>query len=450
MPRHFLALSCFVFILALSGGARGAKSGLETADGLFRDGKFDDAERAYSDLLKQEPKNFHITLRMGTIALFNNRLTEAESKLRQALELQPKDATAKKLLAEAYYRQDDFDHAAVLLRETGQDVAATKLASFHGQRPYAMQLNATPVSVPFAVTDPLPIVRLRVNGGDPVDFIIDTGAPEVTVDRALARERGIQDFGSTTGTFAGARQAPVHHGRLDSLELGGLVVRNIPVGIMDLSGLGRAMFGGRRIGGVIGTVLFYHFRTTLDYPGKRLVLAQRHGAKSPMAGSAHSIPFWLAGDHFMVAWGKVNEAGPVLLFVDTGLAGGALDPGETLLKEAHIQLDQASARQGLGGGGRVRVVPFIVNDLSLGDVHEHRMQGFFSGPLPMEHTQGFRIAGVISHSFFKRYALTFNFDSMTLWLAPMSRARVSSDRGAGAPKSNIAGSFMDSLFTSAE
>src|SRR6516165_7326499 len=100
---------------------------------------------------------------MGTIALFNNRLTEAESRLRQALDLQPKDAVAKKLLAEAYYRQDDFDHAAVLLRETGQDVVATKLASFYGRRPYAMPLHAAAVSVPFEVTDPLPIVRLRVN-----------------------------------------------------------------------------------------------------------------------------------------------------------------------------------------------------------------------------------------------------------------------------------------------
>jgi hypothetical protein len=49
----------------------------------------------------------------------------------------------------------------------------------------------------------------------------------------------------------------------------------------------------------------------------------------------------------------------------------------------------------------------------------------------MEHSQGFRIAGVISHGFFKRYALTFDFDSMTLCLEPSSRVRAPAENGAG-------------------
>jgi predicted aspartyl protease len=270
------------------------------------------------------------------------------------------------------------------------------------------------VALPLAVTDPLPIVRARVNGGDEVDCVIDTGAPETQIDEALAKRLGIQDFGSTSGMFAGGRRSPVHHGRVDSLQVAGLTVRNVPVGIMNFSGLGRAVFGGRKIGGIIGTVLFYHFRTTLDYAGHQLILRDRTAAGSDNDTGSKAVPFWMAGDHFIVAWGKVNDAPPVLLFVDTGLAGGGFTAGKSLIDEAHITLDEKHASHGLGGGGMVRVVPFTVKDLSLGEVRAHNIRGVFDGVLPMEHSLGFRIGGIISHEFFKPYALTFDFDHMRL------------------------------------
>jgi predicted aspartyl protease len=397
-------------------GARTEEALTQRADRLFEAGKFAEAQEAYAQLHREDPKDFHAILRLGALALFSNRLGEAEKFLQQALDLNPKDNVARRYLAEVYYRQDDFDRAAPILRELGQEAPAAKLASFHGQRAYDMQIPSDGVRVPFVVTDPLPVVHARINGGEEVNFVIDTGAPEVQVDAEIARQTGLKEFGSTTGTFAGGRKAQVRHGRLDSLGLGGLVVKNIPVGIMDLSGLGKAMFGGRRIAGVIGTVLFYHFRTTLDYPGKQLIFRPRGGPASKSAPDEKAVPFWMAGDHFVVAWGRVNDGAPVLLFVDTGLAGGGLDASESLIREAHITLDEAHASQGLGGGGMVRVVPFVVKELSLGDIRRRNVQGLFSGPLPAEHSQGFHISGVISHGFFKPFALTFDFDQMKLFI----------------------------------
>src|SRR5262249_22509364 len=201
---------------------------------------------------------------------------------------------------------------------------------------------------------------------------------------------------------------------VDSLQLAGLTVRNVPVGIMDMSGVGKAIFGGRKIGGIIGTVLFYHFQTTLDYAGHQLVLRERSADRPEQDTGTKAMPFWMAGDHFIVAWGKVNDAPPVLLFVDTGLAGGGFSAGKSLIEEAHIHLDEAHAHEALGGGGMVRVVPFTVKDLALSEIQAHDVRGAFSGMLPIEHSLGFRIAGVISHDFFKPYALTFDFDRMRL------------------------------------
>ncbi len=44
--------------------------------------------------------------------------------------------------------------------------------------------------VKFVKTDPLPILNVRVNGGDEVTFFIDTGGSEVALDTDFAKELG--------------------------------------------------------------------------------------------------------------------------------------------------------------------------------------------------------------------------------------------------------------------
>ncbi len=45
------------------------------------------------------------------------------------------------------------------------------------------------------------------------------------------------------------------------------------------------------------------------------------------------------------------------------------------------------------------------------------VSSFFGGfPAESEYARGFRIGGIISHAFFRPYALTFDFDHMRLLL----------------------------------
>jgi hypothetical protein len=182
------------------------------------------------------------------------------------------------------------------------------------------------------------------------------------------------------------------------------------------------VFGGKRVDGIIGTILLRHFISTIDYPRSRLILRRKTKEnqaeldRETRADGTIAVPFWMAGDHFMVAWGTVDQSQPVLLFVDTGLAGGGVTCAESLLKEAAIDLAEDQAGEGLGGGGKVKVVPFLVKELSLGAAKEHDVRGLFTGPFPLEYSHGFRIGGIISHGFFRPYALTFDFAGMRLIL----------------------------------
>jgi len=171
-------------------------------------------------------------------------------------------------------------------------------------------------------------------------------------------------------------------------------------------------------------VLMYHFVSTLDYPGGELVLRRKTDkARAELDSQAqlkgtHIVPFWMSGSHWIVAWGEVNDRERCLLHVDTGLAGGGFTCPESTIKAAGIELSGESF-EGIGGGGPVRVTPFVVDELALGGAKQSRIQGMFT-PMPaeVEYARGFRVGGLVSHAFFRPYALTFDFEGMRLLLTP--------------------------------
>jgi hypothetical protein len=129
-----------------------------------------------------------------------------------------------------------------------------------------------------------------------------------------------------------------------------------------------------------------------------------------------AVPFWIAGDHFMVAWGRVDKLPPALLFVDTGLEGAGVKLAQSVIAKAGIKLEEDKASEGAGGGGLLKIVPFTVRRLSFGGIRERNVPGLYDGPFPWEYTFGFHLAGMVGHDFFKRYAVTFDFEEMRIFL----------------------------------
>ena len=431
LARIFLAL---LVILAPSFAGEAAaeqkSSPIESADRLFQTGEFAQAGELYARIAADRPDDYAATLQLGRIALLSNRLDEAERWLKAAIALRPGDADPKVMLAEAYYRRDDFEKAVAALN--GVDVGTNplvaaqyptlnvaKLQSFKGQTPYEVQGDGQITRLKFLRTDPLPLITVRVNGGKDVTFFIDTGGSEVTLDTDFARELGVPQFGAVQGTFAGGQHAEVQQGRIESLTLGDWTVKNLPAVMMPLRQLSEGL-GAKQIDGVIGTTLFYHFLATLDYPNGELVLRRKNAANLAQFVAASSksvsVPFWIASDHFMVAWGRVETLPPVLLFVDTGLAGAGVNLAESVIKRAGIKLEEDKASSGAGGGGNLKIVPYVVHRLSFGPVQEENVPGLYDGPFPWENLFGFHLAGMVGHDFFKRRAVTFDFENMKISL----------------------------------
>jgi hypothetical protein len=389
------------------------------ADALFASGRFAEAETAYAAILAADPAQRHAIRRLGELALLGNRLDGAEQHLQRVVELAPDDREAAELLAESYFRRDNFAAAAALLQAHG--LPAQRAAGFGDERPYAGLPSTDPVRLDFLVTDPLPLVALRLNSGVESAFLIDTGGPELIVDTEAAREIGLEAEAESTGTFAAGMTASVLHGKLDALALGSLELRDVPVTISPIRRFSHLF--DRTVDGVLGTVVFYHFLAEMDYPGGRLTLwpktpeSAEPFEREVADGTRIAVPFWLAGDHLIVAPGQVNDGPPTLLFVDTGLAGGGFTCPQSTVEEAHVRLIHEAATEAAFPGGTVSITPLVVERLRLGEAEERDVQGLF-GPFPplLEHTHGFRIGGLISHTFFKPYDVVFDFTGMRLLL----------------------------------
>ena len=368
---------------------------------------------------------------MGRVALLSNRHDDAQKWLEEVIALNPDDADAKVTLAEAFYRRDDFQRAAASLN--GVDVKSNKLIvsqyptlnvakleSFKGQTPYLVQGDGQTIRVKFLRTDPLPLVSVRVNGGDDVTFFIDTGGSEVALDTEFAKELGVPRFGGVQGTFSGGEHAEVQQSRIKSLTVGDWTIHNLPIVTLALRQLSEGL-GVKRIDGCIGTTLLFHFLATLDFAHGELVL-RRKTAKSleqftaASSGKRIAVPFWIASDHFMVGWGRVETIPPALLFVDTGLAGAELSSPSRLSSRQEIKLEEDKAFEGAGGGGKLTIVPYTVHRLSFGDVQEDNVAGLYDGPFPWENTFDFHLAGMVGHDFFRPYAVTFDFQTMQIVL----------------------------------
>ena len=299
-----------------------------------------------------------------------------------------------------------------------------KLESFKGQTPYEVHGDGQITRLKFLTTPSLPVVSVRINGGDEVTFFIDTGGSELGLDTDFAKEHGLPQFGEVQGTFSGGEQAKVGQSRIESLKLGDWTVQNLPVMTLPFRQLSAGL-GVKRIDGVIGTTLFYHFLTTLDFPRGELVL-RRKNAESLKTFTAETsedsvaVPFWMASDHFMVGWGRVETMPPALLFVDTGLAGAGVKLAEPVIKAAGIKLEEDKASEGAGAAGTLKVVPYTVRQLSFGDMREDDVAGVYDGPFPWENTFGFHLAGMVGHDFFKPFAVTFDFETMRIFLTSES------------------------------
>lgn len=314
--------------------------------------------------------------------------------------------SALRTLSLAYFQTGQFAAGAQLPLRDPLTGRMRQFPTLPNRLSAAARLQRT--TLPFLQSErwQLPVVDVTANGM-PLRAKIDTGGDLFSLPWSEAERLGIDALITSTGWFAGGRRSRTGFGRLEQLQLGHLVIADVPISINNFDHP------------VIGTGLLRQFRPTLDYPGGTLVLNPRVGR-----GVSSGIPFWLVHTHLMVARGSLD--GTRLNFlVDSGLEvdnGASFAAPESTLEQAGISIPGRKPTEGSSGAGvtSLRMGEFPIASIGLGGTLRHRERGL-TGVFPRQLTRplppGIPLHGIISHNFLRHYRWTIDFDQMLMELA---------------------------------
>jgi serine protease DegQ len=127
--------------------------------------------------------------------------------------------------------------------------------------------------VPYRLTVPKHImVRAKLNGKGPFNFILDTGAPAMFITEALAEKVGVKPDKN-------------HWGNLDKLDIeGGVPVGKVKVRVEDifqLKGMNGLGLAGAELHGIIGYDVLAHYRMEIDFTQDKMVWTEMKWKPEP-------------------------------------------------------------------------------------------------------------------------------------------------------------------------
>jgi Aspartyl protease len=127
------------------------------------------------------------------------------------------------------------------------------------------------VTLPIQLEDGRPVVEARLDGQGPFPFVLDTGASGAVISKAFAKAKSMEPVGRAGVASPGSPTVTeTEIFKLDRLELGGVRVSGLIAAAMDLSG---PFPGAGDPIGVLSAGMFPGDLVTIDYPGKRVVIA---------------------------------------------------------------------------------------------------------------------------------------------------------------------------------
>ncbi|HEX7284071.1 MAG TPA: tetratricopeptide repeat protein, partial [Vicinamibacterales bacterium] len=215
------------------------------ADALWSAGLFDEAHQEFNDALKLVPDLSRGRHGLARALASQNKLEEALNEAQAALKMSPRDEEIHHTVGSIFERMRRYEQAAaaygnyvnLLPNKDRSDKAAWSrsqirfLRSFAEREPMAIEETAENQihTVDFRVVDEKVIVKAKVNGGRPQDFVLDTGSELTTISRQTASSATVRPITYTLSAGVGeVGLRGLQLGRLDTLEIGTLKVSNVP------------------------------------------------------------------------------------------------------------------------------------------------------------------------------------------------------------------------------
>jgi aspartyl protease len=361
---------------------------------------------------------------LGSAEFISGRFDAARKHLREALDLQPFRTTYAEIawdLSQLEYLSNNFDASldwAKLASEHGTQVKQWHmdyLAALKDVDVYRFSGRTTErVTMKFGRPD-VPRINVMVNGKQNAVAMIDSGAVLSIISSSVAAALPVRRLGDFEGTFSGllGEPIPVHFGMLDSVDIGGMHIANVPVAIMPDDKMQFFVTGKKpfKMDLLLGAHLLKEFRIELDF--QRGLMRLQRLTPAMHKPVANQNMFY---EHFRPAVrGMVNRHGWYLFLLDTGSEITFLNLRELSSLPASISSPTIhnAVLQGLGGaekhGSKLEDVEIGID----------RWAGAFR-TLPMYESAAYEhTTGILGENYLKNFDVVIDFGRMRMDLAPV-------------------------------
>jgi len=335
----------------LAGGPKTAETVAFQGEVAYRKGRFEQAGTLYRSALQMNEKTARAHFGVGKLSMARMKSSDAIKSFSRAIDLDPREPLYHFYIADALALEKKTSDAEQHLREylklnpTDPDrvpmakAALEVSAAFTGldvgkvegpAQPAPIRLQRMPL-LNFLFTE------VMINGKGPYRFILDTGATQTVLSEKLAGTLGLKRIGTNIMYGLGGDgkvESPIY--RADSVKVGDVTVKNVPLGTLGNPILDLVMDG------ILGPALLSDFTITIDYPGSQLELSR----KPPTGGTA--IQAWFFSGLLLVP-SQVNGKFDGNFLLDTGADGTLLS--HSMASDLGVNKDTPGAALDLPIGG---------------------------------------------------------------------------------------------------
>ena len=257
------------------------------------------------------------------------------------------------------------------------------------------------------------VVEARIQGSEPMDCAVDTGASHCVLLPEVAARLGVRADEKRQAAGAGGA-LEVRIGSADTVQLGDLVARDVPLIVTDeLRRIGAAI--GIPLGGNLGHSFFGRYRMTVDYAAGTLELASEDEPEDARPSRAE-LEFQLAhpSKPLIMIPVRLGER-PARFALDTGASITVIAP--EVAARCGIETTPSSNLTG-GGGVAVKAAAGVIPELSIGDVKLSKVRVAAAEFLGMlSRAIGTPIDGILGSNVLRRFRLTIDYPKRRVRLA---------------------------------
>jgi predicted aspartyl protease len=271
------------------------------------------------------------------------------------------------------------------------------------------QKRSPPVEVPFEFVHNQIVVAVKIAGKGPYSMLVDTDTDPSAIDLATAREIGLKlDSKGLPASGGGTETNLVQPTRMPTVELGGVIARDVAAAAIDLTKLSAKL--GRPLHGVLGFSFLKDRIIQIDYAASKI----RFYTESPYLGiqnSPNTVNIIAVAFHYddgVLIDSVLINGQKLKATLDTGSSGAfALTPEGVATLGLDEAAEQGEGKKSIGYNGEYESKSGTLKSVRIGRLSIESAPATF-WPAGSGHDKR-RFQVNIGNGFFKDYLMTFDF-----------------------------------------